>query len=235
MRRRRFVASGATVGALTLAGCLGSSPTPPPRRSEVFEAVGADGTSLQMNLAGQPVVESRADVDAAEGSGSFGSVVAALAALNPVGTAAAAKGGGGGRGATGRGSGEHGSAPKNHNGHAKYHGGDYDDWREEHEDEVETYQAEVALLAIGFIGTDPQMEDSPPEPGPIDWDETWQDPQPDQDITYEPPRTGWYRTGAKLEAKGANHSFGWECLDFRVNDANETVEVDNVWKVSPRL
>ncbi len=233
MKRRRFVASGATVGALTLAGCLGSS-SPPPRRSEVFADVGSNGGALQMNLADQPIVESRADVDARESSGSFGSVVAVLAGLNPVGTAAAAKGGGG-RGATGRGSGSHGSAPKNHSGHAKYHGGDYDDWREDHEDEVDTYQAEVTTLAIGYIGTVVQMEDSPPGPGPIDWDETWTNPRPDQDITYEPPRTGWYRTGAKLEAKDANHTFGWECLDFEVRDASESIQVNNVWKVSPRL
>jgi hypothetical protein len=233
MNRRRFIVSSVTSVSLLggLAGCLGGllggSATPPPRRSTVFQDVAIENRTLRIDLAEDPRVESRADL---------GTDSLAPAALLPVGRAAAkGKGGGGGRGATGRGSGGWGTAP-HRNGRAVYHGGDYDDWREDHDDDVSRYHATVTRLGIARLGSLLLDEDDLPGAGPADsWDETI-DPSGQSDpMTYRVDRTGWYRVGARLEAERYDRDFNWAAIDFQVDDRNDGYQVENPWKVSPRL
>lgn len=218
---------------MSLSGCLGGT-TPPPRQSRVFEQVQATQDSIEVVIEDQPVVESRAEVDGSVANDVPGQLAGLLGALSPVGVAAAK---GKGKGATGRGTGRSSSAPKGWGGHSKYHGGhdDYDDWREEHDEEVRPYEAVVTTAAIGFVATDAQMEENAPPPGPIDWDKTWDDPDPGQTLEYSFGREGWYRSGVELEAKGDDHRFGWECVDFEVDETSSGAVIDDSWKVSPRL
>lgn len=47
---------------------------------------------------------------------------------------------------------------------------------------------------------------------------------------------GWYRIGTKLETPNGKHDFGWEAIDFRVEETDDgSYEVTEEWKVSPRL
>jgi len=228
MDRRSFVRASALglVGIGSLAGCSGSSPNPP-RQSEVFDELQISSGTLQIPLVSDPRVESRADVSA--------SLNVAPSALPIVGSARAQKGGGRGGGATGRGSGGYRSAPHGAHGRAIYHGHDDDDeWRREHDDEIRTYQAAVAAVGIAHLGTADEYSNDPPEPGPVDWDNQWEDPE-QQTLTYGEVRPGWYRVGSKLEAEQGSHDFGWEAVDFEVDEDGSSYDVENPWKVSPRL
>jgi hypothetical protein len=224
MRRRRLLRTGVGTGlAAGLSGCLGifggGGSSPPPRVSEVFEDVSLQGDGVAIQLENEVTVESRADVSASLAAG-----------LSPVGVAAAQKGGGGGRG--GRGAGGYAGAPRNPNGHAA-HRADDDDWREDHEDEIERYRASIATLGVGYVGTDDQYEDDPPGPGPLsDWDRTMTEGSfAGETISVDVGREGWYRVGTELVAADGSHAFGWEALDFEL----DATEVDKTWKVSPRL
>jgi hypothetical protein len=217
----------ATLGAL--AGCLGGSPNPP-RQSEVFNELSVSSGTLRIPLVSTPTVESRADVEA-----SLGDLDADASSLSIVGSARAAKGSGRGSGATGRGSGGYSSAPHGRHGRAIYHGhDDDDDWREEHRDEIERYQATHQKVGLAYLGSDAQYSDDPPEPGPVDWDETWTSPKKDT-LTFENLQQGWYRVGSKLVAKQGSHEFGWEAVDFEVDRESSSYDIENPWKVSPRL
>ena len=243
MDRRRFlVTSAASVaGAASLSGCLGvfGGQTPPPRRSSVFTDVKATENGIVLNLPDQPWIQSRADVGSSE-SLSKPNPAASLAALSPVGVARAAKGGGGAVGATGRGDGGYRTAPGSTHGYAKWHGGDgddYDDWRENNDDDVEKYDATVAAVGVAYLGSNRRYDDNEPGPGkpPGGWDERMTEIDGEQIVYDTQPRDGWYRSGAKLEAASGDHTFGWESVDYMVEQSSAGPEVDRVWKISPRL
>jgi len=152
-----------------------------------------------------------------------------------VGSARAQKGRSGGSGATGRGSGGYRSAPHGRHGRALYHGDDDDDeWREDHRDEIEEYRATHQRVGVASLGSDSQYSDDPPEPGPVDWDETWSEPE-SETLTYGDVQPGWYRVGSQLQAENGSHDFGWESVDFQVAESESGYEIENPWKVSPRL
>lgn len=245
MQRREFLrAAGALGAAGAVAGCLGGGAAPPPRQSEVFEQIQAQGEKLQIQIEPNPAVESRADVSApsAQRRIAGGDVLdldalgRAVGALSPVGVASAAKGrGGGGRGATGRGTGGARTAPTGTHGRAKYHGGDYgDDWRENHQNDIEYYRARVATVGIARIGSPLDQGSELPGAGPVDWDETW-DVSAGEKVSYDVSVEGWYRTGSHLVAPEGGHDFGWEAVDSKVVETGSGFEVQERWKVSPRL
>jgi hypothetical protein len=236
MNRRKFLArSGVAVGATAgLTGCLGlfgGSTAPPPRESEVFEEIEAGQDALRVQLDSQPMIESRADV---AGSLDAPSAVGLLADASPVGVARGAKGG---RGATGRGRGGARSAPRSRHGRAKYHGGDYDDWEDEHEDEIERYTPAVAAVGIAYLAGEDEYAENPPGPGepPGGWNRTIDDPEPGQEIAHDSVQPGWYRVGSHLVAQNGGHDFGWEAVDFEVDSESSGYAVDTEWKISPRL
>lgn len=231
MRRRRFIRAASALGTLGFAGCFGfggGSNNPPPRQAEVYQDISASDGEVTVALVPDPEVESRADIDA--------SGVLTLGFAPPVGVAAAQKGGRG-AGATGRGAGEYSNAPHNSHGRAVYHGHrDDDEWREDHADEIREYDAAVRTVAIGYMGTNEEYSDDPPPVGPLDeWDQRWDDPQPDSTLSMSVAEEGWYRVGANLASESGSHDFGWESVDFEVDESGGSYEVENPWQVSPRL
>jgi hypothetical protein len=237
MKRRRFVSAaiGGTALLGGLAGCLGNDATPPPRRSTVIEDLSIADETLTVTLADDPTVESRAELGNEARLGNEEQTQ--LGAVVPVGRAAAkGKGGGGGKGATGRGSGGWHSAPR-HNGCAVYHGGDYETWRENHDDDVSRYQAAISTVGIARLGRDFLTEDALPGPGPADsWDETYDPGGQSDSISHPIDRSGWYRVGFHLQAEHHEHDFDWEAIDFAVElEADGEYEISHPWKVSPRL
>lgn len=210
-----------------LAGCIFGSKSPPPRRSDVFSEVAVNGDLVRVDLVRDPMVETRQE----DGG------LLSLAPLAPVGVARAAKGkgGGGGRGATGRAGGGYRSAPKTSKGRAKLYGGGYtDDWRENHEDEIERRE-DAVVTAVGFryFGSDSTFESRKPGPGRVSWDE--EVPNPQSAVTFSAPDDGWYRVGAHLESSDRSRDYGWESIDFEIDEQGGEFEKDEVWKVSPRL
>ena len=235
MKRRtliRAVAGSIAIGGT--AGCLsafGSDQSPPPRKSNVIRNISLmnDGEALEVTTVpdeSQWVMTRReinAEFSQAQGNGSddrasrrpptLGGVISGLGALSPVGTVEAK-----GRGATGRGRGGFSSAPRTSKGRAWYAGGAYaSTWYNNHNDEVSRVPVTVGLLGIGFIGDNDAFTERSPGPGPINWDETYDDS----------PR-------AEL-AGGGIQSLGWECVDIRVRSGGNQEEITKKWKVSPRI
>lgn len=230
MNRRRFLATSALVGTSALAGCSGDSPVAPPRESEVFEQVTPQDGTLVVRLDDDPAVESRVDV---------GGDLEAPAIGGPIGVArAGGRGGrsgrsGSGSGATGRGSGS-GTSYKGRHGRNKYYGGTYSSWHDDHDDDVEEYGAVVAAVGIAYLGSNAMSDDDLPGPGPADeWDKKVEDPS--QQVSYDLSQAGWYRVGGKLVAQNGSHDFGWEAVDIAIDESGSGYDVDEEWKVSPRL
>jgi len=237
MKRRRFVRGSFGLGAAaSFAGCiLGGNNAPPPRKSKVFDDVALQGTMLQIQLRSDVEVESR--LDNQSGLNASG----AVAALSPVGVARAAKGAGG------RGTGGYSSAPKHpRHGWAVWHGGGYsDDWREDHRDEIRMYDATVATLAVAHLGTDEEYENDTPGPGPgdVNWDKTVENPQDGADMGADlaaiSPGSGvakgWYRVGTELVSQDGSENFGWQAVDMEIDRNGDTVQMDEVWYVKPRV
>ncbi|WP_084157018.1 hypothetical protein [Haladaptatus cibarius] len=250
MKRRSFLQKGGIVGtgALTaLAGCT-SENSPPPRRSNVVNDLSITGNNLQIRPfpADQQWVMSRRDIDlvstgSSDGNTNGNGAANSLSGFSPVGVASAAKG----RGATGRGSGGYSSAPRTHNGRAWFFGGSYaNSWYDDHEDEVEKYPVTLAAIGVAYLGTNQQFQEQDPGAGPVSWDQTYDEPDPNTKI--ETPLVGeqgagWYRVGAhtvieeQALAEGEDGDLGWECIDIRVERANGSLEVTERWKVSPRV
>ena len=231
MRRRRVLQAASALGTLGLAGCFGfggGSSNPPPRQAEVYEQISANDGEVTVALEDDPEVESRAEID--------GGAALSLGFAPPIGVAAAQKGGRG-AGATGRGTGAYSGAPHNSHGRAIHHGRDDDDeWREDHADEIEEYDAAIQTVAIGYMGTTDEYSDDPPPVGPLDeWDQRWDDPEPDSTLSMSVDDEGWYRVGAELTSESGSHDFGWESVDFEVDESGGSYEVENPWQVSPRL
>lgn len=250
MNRRTFLRATVGLGATgMLAGCSDSGNNgPPPRKSEVVKQVAVVDDALTVQLEDSALVQSRADVTAdqqtSDGnttnsqsvavSDTADAVVGAVGSLSPIGVAAG-KGRGTGKGGRGAAAG----TATGRNGRAKWAGGTYAVWYDDHEDEVEEYDAKVVGVGIAFLAALSSGESSLPGPGPVPWDQTWTAENGDfegESITYDFQRTGWYRVGTHLVAENGDHDFGWEAVDFRVteNDNGEYV-VKNQWKVSPRL
>lgn len=219
-----------------MAGCLfGGNNSPPPRRSEVFDDVALEGSQLQIQLHSDVEVESRRENQGALDAGD------AAANVAPVGAARAAKGAGG------RGTGGYSSAPKHpRHGWAIWHGGDYaDDWREDHRDEIQMYDATVATLAVAYLGTDSDYENDAPGPGPgeVSWGKTWEDPDngasASADIAAvspgDTPREGWYRVGTELVSRDGSVDFGWQAVDFEVDQQSGGWAIEKAWYVKPRV
>jgi len=239
MNRRTFIRGSAGLAAgLGLAGCslLGGTNAPPPRDAKVLEDVSLDGQTLEMTLESSVKVESRAETNQSDLGGG-----AVAASLLPVGVASAAKGG---RGATGRGSGGFSGARKGRHGWAVWHGGDYeDDWREEHSDELQMYDANVKTLGIAYLGDDNEYEENPPGPADVNnWDETWDNPEEGQTVTaglaavspLDSPREGWYRIGEELVSEDGEIDFGWQGHDLEVGREGNWA-IDKAWHVRPRV
>jgi len=248
-RRTLLRTSGivATGGLTSLAGCIGSSEEPPPRRSNVIEDVelSADGSALRIDPFGESDrwVQSRRElaVDASAGSDDGTDTESAaslslLATLSPVGTARAAKG----RGATGRGSGGYSSAPRTANGRAWFWGGTYTNgWYNDHDDEVSQYPVDIATLGVAYIGSNARFEEQDPGPGPVNWDDTYDSPTNDEiETSVQDVQPGWYRVGANIvvaEGPDEGTDLGWECLDLRVEQTVDGKAITERWKVSPRI
>lgn len=230
MRRRQFIVTSGLAAVAALSGCLGNN-SPPPRKSNVVSDFTMRDGSLVVDLADDTWITSRYD-----GSGGGSS-----ANLNPIGVASAkGKGSGGGRGATGRATGGYSSAPRTRHGYAWYHGGDYaDDWYEDHGDEVTRYGVAVTALGVAYLGSGAQIQDEAPGPGPVPWDEKFEDPgdtvQYDVDARSSFARTGWYRVGANLAGTDVDHDFRWECYDLEIRDTAGGFAIGEEWKVSPRI
>lgn len=235
MDRRRFLArSSIALGAVVgFAGCLEGNSVPPPRRSDVFQRVAWGNGAVYTQFMSDLRVQSRANLNNEQGgSNSRIGVVDGISSndLAPVGVASAK---GRGRGASGRGSGSHSSAPKGPRGRAIWHGGDYDEWRAEHDDEVAWHPATVAAAGFAHLGTDEEYQESPPGPGEVEWQERWD--SPNRTIRYATQQPGWCRVGARLLATNADHAFGWEAVDFKLASNGPGMAVTKEWKISPRL
>lgn len=235
MKRRRFLASssvalGAVVG---FAGCLEGGSVPPPRASDVFKRIAWGSGAIFTKFVDEPRVQSRVDFES--GQGQSNSLIGlgddlSLADLSPVGVASAK---GRGKGASGRGSGSHASAPKGPRGWAIWHGGDYDEWWAEHEDDVEWYPTKITAAGIAYLGTQEEYEENAPGAGAAEWEKRWGSPT--QVIKYPTQNPGWYRVGALLLATGPDYSFGWGAVDFKLVDNGSGMEVEKGWKIAPRL
>lgn len=184
---------------------------------------------MEVAFHADPRVESRIDdVDAS----------ASLSGLSPVGVASAQKGA---RGAS-RGSGAYSSAPRGRHGWAVWHGGDYDDWRESHEDDVRMYPAAIGAAGVAYVGSDQRYEDDPPDAGPLPWDRELSAPASGESYRVPlseaapggGPREGWYRVGTELVAENGDASFGWQGADFEV-DREGNWAIDKAWHVRPRV
>lgn len=238
MRRRRFLQASGAVALGAAAGCLGDS-SPPPRKSNALSDVDLrstpERTELRVDLADDPWVVSRYDSGS---SSSLRAPLALLGRLSPVGLARAKGGGksGGGSGATGRGTGGYATAPRTGNGYAWYHGSDdSDDWYENHADEVRRYGAVIGAVGVAYLGRNAEYVDDPPDPGPVNWDRTVDDPS--EAVTFQAANEGWYRTGAKLVGERVDHSFGWASVDVHVEEdvVDDGMRIEEEWKVSPRV
>ncbi|WP_206425092.1 hypothetical protein [Halosimplex salinum] len=220
------------VAGLGLAGCLGGNNSPPPRKAKVFDDVSLDGTQMQIQLESDVEVESRLEAqDDLDAGGAVG-------ALLPVGRARAAKGAGA------RGAGGYSSAPKGRHGWAVWHGGSYgDDWRDDHDDDIKMYDATVATLGVAYLGSDDSYQNDPPGPGPVSWDEKWDDPSEGDaksvDLAAISPgsdtREGWYRVGTELVADDGSRNFDWQAADFEVDNDVGRWNLDKEWHVKPRV
>jgi len=228
MDRRTVVRGGLGLAfGMGLAGCSGST-APPPRQSKTFADVSVSGETLEIDLAQSPTVETRsASADAAQ--------------VALIGEAKAAKGGAkGAKGASGRGSGGYRSAPKGRHGWAVYYGGDYDDWHEEHRDEVTTTEADILTVGVAYLGSDTEYSTNPPGPGPVAWDQTWSKPADGKTIAVDLTQVGsglagWYRVGTELRAADGQLKAPWEAADFEVESATDGATIDTAWHVRPRL
>lgn len=247
MQRRRFlVGSGIALGgALGTAGCFGAATNSPPRESKVFGNIEATADGISATLEDQPMVQSRRDMGSAvRNDRSAG----ALAAAAPVGIA---------RGqetaqqtsSDPRGLGQADAAPRGRNGRAKWRGGDYQEWWDQHGDEVTEYEATVASAGFFYYGPTETFRSQLPGPGPLDWGLSINAVEENTIAWGVDAREGWYRIGALLERGSVD--LGWEAVDFEVRRAdtqttaagNETssqtteptYEIVTQWKVSPGL
>lgn len=235
MQRRELLAKGAlTVGAATgLAGCFGlfgGSPAPP-RDSHVFEPLQVQGQELVVEFEDDLWLKSRADVDSGRlrpaQAGLLGGID--LAEYSPVGLASAAKG------ASGRGTGGYFAAPKDRHGRAVLFGDDDDDeWYSNHADDVRRFSVVPVALGLAYLGSEAQFTDNPPAPGQVPWDRTMGDPQGRATLPLN-RGPGWYRVAAELTAANANYNFGWESIDFEADRSAGDMELEEQWKVSPRI
>lgn len=239
---------GATVGLTAIAGCIGSSNEPPPRRSNVIDTIelSDDGSTLRIDpfVDSDRWVQSRRELDVETSARSTNQLRhtespasrSALAKLSPVGRARAAKG----RGATGRGSGGYSSAPRTTNGRAWFGGGSYaNSWYDDHDDEVSQYPVDIATLGVAYIGSNTRFDEQDPGPGPINWDDTYDAPTGEEiETSIRNLQPGWYRIGANtVVADGPDEgtNLGWECVDLRIQQTVDGKEITERWKVSPRI
>lgn len=258
MERREFIKTSGVVavsGITALAGCTGTSAdAPPPRKSNVIEDVqlSEDGTALSINPVSEEEqwVQTRRDItsgtvrtedtEADNTTTNTSANLSTLAELSPIGVASAAKG----RGATGRGAGGYSSAPRTSNGRAWFFGGAYaNTWYDNHEDEVDKVPVRVANLGIAYIGTNTEFEEQDPGPGPVSWDQTYDNSGMDTPIEANVAdlQTGWYRVGADIVVDNRGNGddeakdLGWECIDVRIEETGSGREITERWKVSPRI
>lgn len=235
MQRRDFLAKGAlTVGAATgLAGCFGlfgGSPAPP-RDSHVFEPLRIQNGQAVVGLEDQLWLKSRADVGSGRLRAARAGVLGGLdlGELSPVGTAKAAKG------ASGRGTGGYITAPKDRHGRAILYGDDDDDdWYSNKGNSISQYSVVPVAAGLAYLGSDARFEDNPPGPGQVPWDMTVSNPDGEMAMPLD-RGPGWYRVAVELSAANANYNFGWESIDFEVDRAADGLELDEQWKVSPRI
>lgn len=238
MDRRKYLSySGIALAGVALGGCLNdSNDAPPPRKSDVIEEVSLaeDGSALVVRLVpqGDRWVMSRRDIDQ---KGGVEQTANSITTLSLVGTARAAKG----RGTTSRSSTSHSSAPKTSKGRAWYGGGGYvGGWYGNHDDEVSEYSVDIDELGVEYIGDNDTFEEQDPGPGPVSWDETYDDVSGSIETTVQDARRGWYRIGANVvvpSSDSGDGDLGWECLDIRVESRPDGKEITERWKVSPRI
>lgn len=240
MQRRQLlgIIGGGTVTAL--AGCTGSTDSPPPRKSDVIENIEVENGEIVVEQYpdNEQWVASRRDLDGAPEVNS----ISLISSLSPVGVAEAK--GRGGRGATSRGAGgrSFSSAPKTSSGRARYAGGPYvGTWYNDHDDEVDRYPVEVRNLSVVYIGTNEEFSELNPGPGEFNnWDEVIENPDETTRLSVNDMQPGWYRVGADvaLDADGSGideTDFGWEAVDIRVEETGSGKEITERWKVSPRI
>jgi len=229
MKRRTFLqATGVGMASVaSLAGCLGGSERAPPRTSNVFREFDMTTEEIQFPLVEDPWVETRADsaVNAnVAGSG--------RSSLSLVGDARGQTTGGG---AGGRATGGFSSAPHDDRGRAIFRGNEDDDeWRREHSDEIAQIPATYERIGVTFVGVATAYSDDPPGTGPLEWDHIWSSPAAEM-LTYDDIGLGWYRVGAKLSAREADHDFGWEAVDFKIGRMGVGYRIESPWKISPRV
>ncbi|WP_299265902.1 hypothetical protein [Halorientalis sp.] len=229
-RRKLLATTGTLLGTTSLTGCFGlfgSDELPPPRKSDVFEPVEVSANAITVPLEEQPEVEAAAT--------SNGNAVdaAAVGSLAPIGVARAAKG----RGAVGRGSGSSfAAAPTGAHGRAIWHGeDDDDDWRDNHQSQLEMYQAAVPAVGFARVGRPSDDEDDLPGAGPPgNWNARMENPG-DQARWEQDVSPGWYRVGARLQAQNGNRNLGWSAVDFEVIENGGEYTTGQKWKVEPRL
>jgi len=252
MNRRDYlrtcgIAAVGGIGALT--GCLGSDSESPPRKSNVIEEVAVEEGALVIDPYGddEQWITTRRDINLQSSSvDEESSESGTLASVSPVGVAEAAKG----RGATGRGSGGYSSAPRTHNGRAWYGAGTAagtgtttNDWYDENEQEVKRVPADIATIGVAYVGTNERFQEQAPGPGPLEWDEEYENPGTSGQIESRLPEEegqGWYRVGSEVKVEesevesGENVNLGWECIDVRI-EQGLGLSITERWKVSPEV
>lgn len=229
------IAAAGSVGVA--AGCLGfgsSSSSAPPRKSKVIDAVAVSGNQLVVEPYGEKWVMSGRDISLQSVAVGRDVVTNALGALLPVGGARAQKGGGGGsRNAA--------AASRTSRGRLWFGADDDDDdWYENNQDKIKKVPVVLGAVGVAYIGTD--IEEQDPGPGPLDWDEQFDNPDGTvASALLGAEGAGWYRVGSEVSAdpesvaSGEGVDLGWESLDLRVQNVGNGPSITERWKVSPTI
>jgi hypothetical protein len=240
MNRRQFLATGATLVTASTAGCLlglfDNDNAPPPRRSNLVEEFSVSQGSMTVDFVspGEQWLMSRRDVSSGtRDDGTNQRSLSRFSTLSPFGVAAAKGRGASGRGRPNTGS---GSRPETGNGFLWFGGGAYvGSWYNNHEEQVDRYDADIDEVGIAYLGTNQTFRESAPGPGPVGWEDTYDNPDGELDIDQS-PEVGWHRVGANVVTADGTADFGWESYDLRLQTVEDAeLEITEQWKVSPRI
>ncbi|ODR82378.1 hypothetical protein BG842_01305 [Haladaptatus sp. W1] len=92
----------------------------------------------------------------------------------------------------------------------------------------------MSNCGVGRIGSADATEDDLPGVGAIDWNSECDGDH--AEMRFTPSASGWYRIGARLQTTDERRDFGWEAVDVKIVETDESRWViESQWKVSPRL
>jgi hypothetical protein len=100
---------------------------------------------------------------------------------------------------------------------------------------VTRFPVALSTIGVAYVGSNARFQARSPGPGPLDWDERYNDPNGPVTVPMLSSRgEGWYRVGTDVRVDGST-DLGWECLDCRVQDSAGGYSITERWKVSPRI